>query len=169
MAERSQPSPGARPPAPRPQTTDSGGPRISVRIDGGPRGEEYRFHFDADAGGVVLLQFKSDLAGRQVDASRGTLAPAEFERLMRGAAVGRLKAASRAGPVRIPPCSLVGVLEVFDGRERVRVTFMADREQARQAGYRMPAAVSQVTERIYTLAARQLGLKGAGAIRASGA
>jgi len=169
MAERSQPSPGARPPAPRPQPTDSGAPHISVRIDGGPRGEEYRFHFEADAGGAVLLQYKSDLAGRQIEPTRVTLAQGEFNRLIRGADIGRLKSASRAAPVRIPPCSLVGVLEVFDGRERVRVTFMADREQAREAGYRMPTAVSRVTERIYTLAARRLGLNGADAIRASGA
>ena len=59
----------------------------------------------------------------------------------------------------IPPCSVVGVLEVFDGRERVRVVFMADPEQAREAGYRMPPAVSRLTKRIYTIAAQQLGLK----------
>ena len=168
MVERTKPSPGAPLPSPRPQPADSGGPRISVRIDGGSRGEEYRFHFDAVAGGAVLLQYKSELAGRQVEASRGSLAPAEFERLLRGVDIGRLKAASRARPARIPPCSVVGVLEVFDGRERVEVVFMADPEQAREAGYRMPAAVSRVTERIYALAAEQLGLKGADAVRASG-
>ena len=169
MAERTKPSPGAPLPAPRPQAADSGGPRISVRIDGGPRGEEYRFHFDAVAGGAVLLRYKSDLSGRQVESSRGMLEPAEFERLLRGADVRRLRTASRARPARIPPCSVVGVLEVFDGRERVEVVFMADSEQAREAGYRMPAAVSRVTERIYALAARQLGLKSADAVRASGA
>jgi hypothetical protein len=146
---------------------DSGGPRISVRIDGGPRGEEYRFHFEA-AAGAVLLHYKSDLSGRQVDGSRGTLATAEFDRLLRGANIRQLRAASRARPARIPPCSVVGVLEVFDGRERVEVVFMADREQAREAGYRMPPAVSRLTERIYAIAAQQLGLKSADAIRASG-
>lgn len=169
MAKTSKPSPGAPPPIPRAQVpADAGGPRISVRIDGGPRGEEYRFHFEVAAGGAMLLHYKSDLAGRQVDESRKTLATAEFDRLMRGADVRQLRAASRARPARIPPCSVVGVLEVFDGRERVEVVFMADPEQAREAGYRMPPAVSRLTERIYTIAAQQLGLKSPDAIRASG-
>jgi hypothetical protein len=145
-----------------------GPPASAGRIDGGPRGEEYRFHFEVAAGGAMLLHYKSDLAGRQVDESRKTLATAEFNRLMRGADVRRLRAASRARPARIPPCSVIGVLEVFDGRERVQVVFMADREQAREAGYRMPPAVSRLTERIYTIAAQQLGLKSPDAIRASG-
>jgi hypothetical protein len=169
MAKRPNPSPGAEPPVPRAQVpADSGGPRISVRIDGGPRGEEYRFHFEAAASGAVLLDYKSDLAGRQVEASRATLSPADFDRLLRGANLRQLKTASRARPARIPPCSVVGVLDVFDGRERVRVVFMADREQAREAGYRTPPAVSRLVDRIYTLAAQQLGLKDAAAIRSSG-
>jgi hypothetical protein len=169
MAERPKPSPGGAPPAPRPQiAADAGLPRISVRVDGGPRGEEYRFHFEASAGGAVLVDFKSDLAGRQVDGARGTIAPAEFERLLRAANTRQLRTASRARPAQIPPCSLVGTLEVFDGRERVQVVFMADAEQAREAGYRIPAAVSRLTKRIYTIAAQQLGLKSADAIRVPG-
>lgn len=170
MAKSSKPSPAAQPPVPRAQVpADTDGRRISVRIDGGPRGEEYRFHFEVGAGGAVLLDYKSDLAGRQVDGSQKTLANAEFDRLMRAVDIRQLRAASRARPARIPPCSVVGTLEVLDGRERVEVIFMADREQARQAGYRMPPAVSRLTERIYTIAAQQLGLKSADAIRASGA
>jgi hypothetical protein len=168
MAKRPNPSPGADPPVPRAQVpVDAGGPRISVRIDGGPRGEEYRLHFEAAAGGAILLNYKSDLADRQVDGSRGTLAPAEFDRLLRGANLRQLRTARRALPPRIPPCSVIGVLEIFDGRERVEVMFMADREQAREAGYRMPPAVSRLVDRIYTIAARQLGLKDAAAIRSS--
>lgn len=169
MAKRPNPSPGAEPPIPRAQApVDAGGPRISVRIDGGPRGEEYRFHFEAASSGAVLLHYKSDLAGRQVDGARAMLSPSEFNRLLRGADVRQLTTARRALPARIPPCSVVGVLEVFDGRERVEVVFMADREQAREAGYRMPPAVSRLIDRVYAIAAKQLGVKDAAAIRSSG-
>jgi hypothetical protein len=56
-------------------------------------------------------------------------------------------------------------LEVFDGRERVEVVFMADPEQARQAGHRTPPIVTRAVERMYTLAARQMGLKTSATIR----
>lgn len=169
MAERTKPSPAGSPPAPPiAQVADAGVPRVSVRIEGGPRGEEYRLHFDATAGGTVLLRFKSDLAGYNVEESRGEIAPAEFDRLLRSADVTRLRAARRSRMPPIPPCSVIGRLEVFDGRERTEVLFMADPEQAREAGYRIPPAVARLTERIYTIAAQQLGLKNPAAVAVGG-
>lgn len=97
------------------------------------------------------------------------MSAADFERLLRSVDVRRLKEARRTRMPRIPPCSVLGRLEVFDGRERVEVVFMADPEQARQAGYRMPPVIARVTERIYAIAAQQLGLKGAAAVRVAGA
>jgi len=166
MAAQNKVSPQGAPPTP--QATgpgESGAPHVRMTIDGGTHGEEYSFHFEASAGGAVACRFKSELSGRQMEDSVSRIEPVEFDRLLRSLSVSRLKAVRRRRIPPIPPCSLMGQLEVFDGQERVQVIFMADAEQAKQAGFRMPPAVARAVERIYTLAARQLGVKGAEGIR----
>jgi hypothetical protein len=166
MAAQKKVAPEGVPPAQQAAAAgESGAPRVSLTIDGGPRGEEYRFHFEASAGGAVAYRFKSELSGHQVGDTVSRMESVEFDRLLRALDPGRLRAARRMRMPPIPPCSLVGQLEVFDGRERVQVVFMADAEQAKQAGYRMPVVVARAVERIYTLAARQLGVKTPEAIR----
>jgi hypothetical protein len=166
MAVQKKVSPEGAPPALEP--VGLGGadaPRVSMMIDGGNRGEEYSFHFEASAGGALRLLFKSDLSGLYFDDSRGRMESVEFDRLLRRVNVSRLKQARRRRMPPIPPCSLLGCLEVFDGKERVQVVFMADEGQAKQAGYRMPPIVARTRETIYGLAAKQLGLREAKALR----
>lgn len=166
MTAQKKVSPKGAPPALQPVVVgDAAVSRVSMTIDGGNRGEEYSFHFEASAGGAVGCRFKSHLSGHHFDDSVSRIEPMEFDRLLRSLNVSRLKQARRRRMPPIPPCSLLGQLEVFDGKERVQVVFMADAGQAKQAGYRMPPVVRRATETIYSLAARRLGLKGAEALR----
>jgi hypothetical protein len=163
---RTQVSPSGPPDIQQPIATgDAGAPRVRLTIEGGARGEEYRFHFEAAAGGGVAYGLKSDLTGRQIGDAVSRIEPSQFERLLRTADPGRLKQAQRSRLPPIPPCSLVGRLEVFDGEQRVHVVFMADPEQARQAGHRTPPAVRRTVERIYDLAAAGMRLKSAADVR----
>ena len=163
---KTQASPAGPPDIQQPISTgDAGAPRVRLTIEGGVRGEEYRFHFEAAAGGGLAYGLRSELTGRQIPDAISRVEPAQFERLLRTAEPGRLKRAQRSRLPPIPPCSLVGRLEVFDGAERVQVVFMADPEQARQAGHRTPPAVRRAVDRIYALAATEMRLKSAADVR----
>ena len=166
MAAKRQVSPAGPPPTRQAAITgDAGAPRVRLTVDGGVPGEQYRFRFEISAGGAIAYRLKSELAGRLVEDSVSRVEPAEFDRLLRGLRIGQLKQARQRRPPHIPPCSVLGLLEVFDGRARVEMVFMADPEQARQAGHRTPPVVARAVDRIYTLAARQMGLKTPAAIR----
>ena len=166
MAAKKQVSPAGPPTTQQAaETSDAGAPRVRLTVEGGAPGEQYQFRFEISAGGALAYRLKSELAGRLVEDSVSRVEPAEFDRLLRGLTVGRLKQARQRRAPPIPPCSVLGLLEVFDGRERVEMVFMADPEQARQAGHRTPPVVARAVGRIYTLAARQMGLKSPAAIR----
>jgi hypothetical protein len=163
---KTQVSPSGPPDLQQPASTgDAGAPRVRLTIEGGVRGEEYRFHFEAAAGGGVAYGLRSELTGRQIGDSIGRIAPAAVDRLLRTADLGRLRQLERRRSPPIPPCSLVGRLEVVDGATRVQVLFMADPEQAKQAGHRTPPAVARTVERIYSLAAAEMRLPSADDVR----
>lgn len=166
MAAQKKASPKGTPPAQQqPTGVVAEAPRVRMTIDGGSRGEEYSFHFEASAGGAVVCRLKSELSGRQFDDSVSRMESAELDDLLRSLDVTRLKQVRPSRMPPIPPCSLLGQLEVFDGKDRVQIVFMADAGQAQQAGYRLPAVVARAIEIIYNRAARYLGLEGAKAIQ----
>jgi hypothetical protein len=136
-----------------------------MTIDGGGHGERYSFHFEVSASGTVKCRFGSDLAGRRLGAPADRTKPVDLDDLLRRLDVSRLKQLRQARMPAIPPCSLVGRLEVFDGEQQLQIVFMADEGQARQAGYRMPPAVARAVDVLYDLGAKCLGLKGKKAIR----
>jgi hypothetical protein len=163
---KTQASPAGPPDVQQPITTgDAGAPRVRLTIEGGVRGEEYRFHFEAAAGGGLAYGLKSELTGRHIPDAVGRIDPSQFERLLRTAEPGQLQRAQRGRLPPIPPCSLVGRLDIFDGAERAQIVFMADPEQARQAGHRLPPAVRRTVDRIYALAAAEMRLESAADVR----
>ena len=108
------------------------------------------------------------MSGRRVTETESRMEPAQVEGLVRALSVAKLKQVAarqaRTNGKPIPPCSLIGTLEVWDGRTMVRVIFMADPEQAKQAGHPVPADVKKAVDTIYGMAARQMGLEGAAAV-----
>lgn len=159
-------APLSRPPAQR-ESTDA--PLLRLRIDGGTPEERYDFSFDLSRSGAVRLRFLSAVSGREVPEKVTRLDVDEVEHLRRAVDVSRLRRTSlrqaRARQKPIPPCSLIGILEVWDQTGPARITFMADPGQAEQAGHRIPADVKKAVDAIYARAARHLGFDGPAALR----
>jgi hypothetical protein len=164
---RKKAAPRSSPPS---QSDPADAPLVRLRIDGGTLDERYDFIFELSRAGSVRTHLVSGLSGRQVPEVVTRVKPAEVEALRRALGVTKLKQAAarqaRAAPKPIPPCSLIGVLEVWDDAQSpIRITFMADRAQAEHAGHPVRPDVRKAVTAIYTRAAKHLGLQGATEIR----
>lgn len=133
---------------------------VHVRLDveGGHAGERYEFRFRASGTGDAEMSLVDNLRGRRDEATVAKLTRRDVSGLLRALDVSALLEASRKRP-RIPPGSVVGRLEVRDGRQEISVLFMADPGQAESAGYRMPPGLAETLERLYDLGAKHLGAK----------
>lgn len=132
--------------------------RVRLEVEGGQREERYHFLFTSTGVREAEAGVDDRLRDRTITPKSTELAAHDMTSLLRAIDVNGLVAASRIRPV-IPPDSLVGRLVVGDGEQEVTVVFMADREQARSAGYEPPAAVSRVVDQIYELGAKAVGAK----------
>jgi hypothetical protein len=132
--------------------------RISLLVEGGAPSERYEFAYEAAGSGEATARMRNELTGREARSRTVELAPGDFAELLSTIDVSQLlRAADKAHP--IPPDSVIGILELSDGAQRVSTVFMADAEQARDAGYEIPPAIAKAVERIYDLAAKQLDEK----------
>lgn len=130
--------------------------RIALWVEGGAPSERYEFHFEAAGSGDAKAGVRNEITGRESESRAIELAPSDFSDLLRTLDVRRMiRAAGRQPP--IPPDSVIGKLEISDGEQRVSIVFMADPEQAKDVGYELPREVANAVDRIYDLAARQLG------------
>jgi hypothetical protein len=129
--------------------------RVSLWVEGGAPSERYEFHFEAVGTGEAKAHMRNEITGREPAPRAIELAPSEFSDLLRTLDVRRMIRAA-GQPPRIPPDSVIGKLEISDGEQRVSTVFMADAEQAKDAGYELPREVANAVDRIYDLAARQL-------------
>jgi hypothetical protein len=162
------PAPQSTPPETQRAAADV--PFVRLRIDGGNREERYLLDFELAEGGSLRAAFESALGNRSAPEIVTRVEPTEVESLKRALDVPKLRqtASRQARQARkpIPPCSLLGVLEVWeDGRSHARITFMADPGQAEQAGHTVPAEVGRALEAIYSMAAKYLRVEGTKGIR----
>jgi hypothetical protein len=132
--------------------------RVSLEVEGGQHPEHYHFAFTTSGAQEAEAGLRDDLREIAVEQRRSKLTGTDLASLLKAVDVEGLVAASRVRPA-IPPDSLVGRLRVGDGEREVTVLFMADREQARTAGYEPPAAVTQLVDQIYKLGAKTVGAK----------
>ena len=144
-------------------------PVLRLRIDGGNAEERYDFHFELSRAGNVRLSMSDRMTKRKVPEKISRVEPAEVDALLRALDPAKLKQVQakqvRRKPQPIPPCSLIGKLEVWDGRSFMVATFMADPAQAEHAGHRVPAEVLEASEAIFSLAARIAEVQGAAELR----
>jgi len=129
--------------------------RVALSVEGGAPSERYEFHFEAAGSGEAKARMRDEITGREPEPRTIELAPDEFSDLLRTLDVGRMVRGAGQQP-RIPPDSVIGRLEISDGEQQISTVFMADAEQAKDAGYELPQEVAKVVDRIYDLAARQL-------------
>lgn len=132
--------------------------RIKMLIEGGVHEERYHFHFVASGEGEVECGMRCQLSDRAYDTRATEMSREEFAEILQKIRVPTLVESSQPD-VPIPPCSLVGRLEISNGEQTMSAVFMADAGQAETAGYKMPPALAEIVERIYDLAERQLDAK----------
>jgi hypothetical protein len=132
--------------------------QVRLDVEGGHAGERYEFRFRASGTGDAEVTLVDNLRARREEAKVAQLTQQDLSGLLRALDVTALLEASRMKP-RIPPGSVVGRLQVSDGRQEISVLFMADAGQAESAGYRMPPGLAEAVERLYDLGATRLGAK----------
>jgi hypothetical protein len=142
---------------------------VRLQINGGNSEERYDFNFELSRAGVLRCRMTDQMTRRQVPETIRRVEPRRVETLLRALDPAKIKQIqakqARGKPKPIPPCSLIGKLEIWDGREFVEATFMADPGQAEQAGHRIPAEVEKSLEAIFSMAASAAGLERPAALR----
>lgn len=132
--------------------------RVALWVEGGAPSERFELSFEATGSGEARARMKDEVKGRGETSRTVELTQSDFAELLRALDVRQLlRAADRSHP--IPPDSVIGRLELTDGEQRISTVFMADPEQAKDAGYELPRAVAEAVDRIYELAARELDEK----------
>lgn len=130
--------------------------RLRLEVDGGAHGERYNLWFDSAGDGTTRLSLMDEMTDRRFDADTVKLPSDSIRKLFNQVDVGAMVAYAQTH-APIPPCSLVGRLEIVNGDRILSTVFMADEEQAKTAGFRLPPRIQQVVDSIYDLAARQMG------------
>ena len=116
--------------------------RMRLIVSGGFPGETEPFTLQLDGRGQLSfaqLDADAEISSRKVDG-------AMVARLLRRLDAETLLAARARA--RIPPDSLVGRFEISIGDESHEVVFMADKEQARTAGFEVPPGLEQLVEEL---------------------
>ncbi len=132
---------------------------ISLSASGGLHGEHYEFEYRIDAAGRVTSRLTDELKGRR-HAERAlagnAVDPSRFVALARAIDVPALL---RVTPVSggFPPDSVVGRLEVGDGKKAATFLFLADDEQAPRSRAVAPAPLRKAAAAVYAAAAAYLG------------
>ena len=126
--------------------------RVSLMVAGGAPSQRYRFHFAATGAGQVRCELGCELSDRSGKASR-QVHQREVAELVRAiVASGVLKVAPEEP--RFLPDTVVGTLELSDGRSSLRWDFAADPEQAKTQDAVPPPALERAADEIYSLGAR---------------
>ena len=129
---------------------------VSLLVAGGVPSQRYRFHFAADGSGRVRCELRCELAGREGKASRRTLDRKQVADLIRTIVAGGLLDVP-AGEPRFMPDTVVGTLELSDGRSTLSWDFAADAEQAKTQDAVPPPALEKAADEIYSLGGRLMG------------
>jgi hypothetical protein len=130
--------------------------RVSLIVGGGAPSQRYRFHFAADGSGRVRSDFSSEPSGRTGKASKRTLTRKEFAEVLRAIVATGVLELSVDQP-RFLPDTVVGTLEISDGRSSFRWDFAADPEQAMTQGTVPPPALERAVDEIYSLGGKLMG------------
>jgi hypothetical protein len=138
--------------------------RVRLSIEGGNAAERYRYHFEAAGSGAFDCALQCLMTGREGRAAGERMSRADFTRLVRAVDVPALLSSQR--PLRgIPPDSLVGRLEIAAGSRQAAFLFLADPEQAADAGVETPAEVVRVVEEIYSVSEKYMKPGGLRSVR----
>lgn len=132
--------------------------RLRLSIHGGIADERFDLELEAMSDGRIVCDLVCSMSDRRVEKAELRMEPGRLSKILEVIDVPRLATvAVRQGG--FPPCSLIGRLDLERRGERVATFFMADREQARNAGLEPPAEVTRAVEMLYEEAEKMLGLE----------
>jgi hypothetical protein len=132
--------------------------RLRLEVSGGAHGERYDLRFDSTGDDTAIIALTDEMTERRYESRSIKLMPDTIRQLFNQIDMTAVVAYAQAN-VPIPPCSLVGRLEISYRDHTFSTIFMADEEQARMAGYRLPPQIEYVINAIYEIAAKQIGIQ----------
>lgn len=139
----------------KPEALGSSG--IRMTIEGGIKSERFNLMLDARGDGKMNCEVHCDLTHRNIKRDDIKIDKQQIKDVFQALDASALEAfGQRQGG--FPPCSLVGRLDVDVDGEIITGYFMADEEQAKEAGYVLPAPVKTAIESLYNAAEKHLGV-----------
>ena len=131
---------------------------VALKISGGLPSQAYRFEFRASGKGDVHCEMASELTSRQAKARAQKLESNQFAALLKNLlASGVLEVPQE--PPRFLPDTLVGRLEISDGKSVHRIYFAADPDQASVQDKVPRPEVKKAVDLIYSLARKVTGAR----------
>jgi hypothetical protein len=127
---------------------------VKLTIRGGIESQAYSFDFSAAGDGTAESRFECRPSGRKGESKKTSLAGKDFVALL--GKVRRAMQLLQEQPSFLPD-TVVGILEVSDGRNVRRFYFAADPEQAKTQGKTPPPELLGAVNAIYSLSARLTG------------
>lgn len=129
---------------------------VKLKVSGGIPSKAYRFDFQASGKGEFHCEMKCELSKRETKASKRTIESKQFANLLKNlAASGVLE--TEQEPPRFLPDTVIGTLEISDGKSAHRIYFAADPEQAITQGKVPSPEVLKAVDSIYALASKLTG------------
>ena len=126
---------------------------LRMTIEGGQAAERYSFHFEASGGGLVNARMSCQMTGREARSRAAAISTEDFAGLLEAADIPKLLEV-RQPMYRIPPCSMLGRIEVSARQQRMSFVFMADRAQAEQAGMTPSPELARLVDRVFEVSAK---------------
>jgi hypothetical protein len=127
---------------------------VKMKVGGGLRSQEYSFDFTATGEGRADCRFECRVSGRSGESAKATFGERDFVTLLKKVQPAMLL--PRHQPQFLPD-TLIGILEVSDGREIQRIYFAADPDQAETQGQRPPPELLDAINAIYSAGSRLTG------------
>lgn len=134
--------------------------RLRLVIDGGLPEDRFPLAVSLDGDGRMAASFaaatdRQERAAPTIDkGARAAMKPDELAGLLVAIEPHQL---AEAVPPRIPPDSLIGTLEIDAGGRTHRIVFMADPEQAAEAGQKLPPSLQKLVARMVAEGEKTVG------------
>ncbi|MEL6265177.1 MAG: hypothetical protein AAFR52_05940 [Pseudomonadota bacterium] len=130
---------------------------LKLAIHGGLAAERFKLDIDARGDGEMSCDIDCAITHRKAAGKGLRIDPERVTEVFRDLDADMLAAlGERQGG--FPPCSLIGRLDLDLEGEAVTGFFMADEEQAREAGYEMPPPLRKAVHMLYEEAEKGLGV-----------
>jgi hypothetical protein len=140
------------------------GIHIRMSIEGGTAEERYAFHFEASGAGSLSAHMSCRMTNREARSRTESISREDFAELLRASDLMKLIEVRRL-MYGIPPCSLLGRVEITDDQQRVSFVFMADPGQAAEAGMETPPELMKLIDKIFEVSEKYTDASGAYTLR----